>query len=220
MRFRGILLGLALAATLSVTGGRVFAQAAGNPTITVDENGNGTLQFPGALAAPLPGVLAPDPGPGGLAAALTYNLLGPPGLVVGDLIILEPGGGGLISDIIRFNSTGPGNGTLVFYSDKSDGADTIADVGFPTSLYANNLTVTEVGPEVGPNGFTYVPTANQPGFISGGSPGLVLTYVIKSDLATVPEPSTLALCGVMGTLGVASAAWKARRKRTAPATTA
>ena len=191
----------------------------GNPTITVDENGNGTIQFPGGPAGALPGVLAPDPGPGGLASALTYNLLGPPGLVAGDLILLEPGGGGLLSEIIRFNPAGTAAGypaSLVFYSDNADGSDSLADKGFPTSLYANNLTAVEVGPEIGPNGFTYTPTANQPGFI----PGFGVTYVIRSDLATVPEPSTLALCGLMGTLGAAGAAWKARRKRTAPATSA
>jgi len=219
MRFRGILLGLAVAATLSATGGKAFAQAANNPTITVDENGNGSLVFPGGAPFNVPGVLAADPGPGGLALALTYNLLGPPGLVAGDLILLEPGGGGLISDIIRFNPAGTAPGyaaSLVFYSDNLDGADALADRGFPTALYGNNITFTEVGPEVGPNGFTYTPTANQPGFI----PGFGVTYVIRSDLApAIPEPSSLALCGVMGTLGAAGAAWK-RRKRTAPTTAA
>ena len=33
------------------------------------------------------GIVAADPGPTGLPSALTYNLLGPPGLVAGDLLI-------------------------------------------------------------------------------------------------------------------------------------
>jgi hypothetical protein len=43
------------------------------PLITVDENGAGTLVFPGGVPTPLVGVLASDPGPGGRSAALTYN---------------------------------------------------------------------------------------------------------------------------------------------------
>src|SRR5438128_1507763 len=66
------------------------AHAANNPLITVDEHGKGTIQFPGGPALPLPGVLAPDPGPGGQPAVLTYNLLGPPALVSGDLLLIEP----------------------------------------------------------------------------------------------------------------------------------
>jgi hypothetical protein len=186
-------IGLALAVVLFATCGTVHAQAVNNPIITVDEFGNGTIQFPGGPASPLPGVLAPDPGPGGLSAALTYSLGGPPGLVAGDLLMVEPGGGGLVSDIIRFNPAGTGNpaypASLVFYSDKFDGVSAPADTGFPTLQYANALFVTEAGPELGPNGFTYTPTANQPGFV----PGFGVTYVIQSDPLSVPEPSVMLL---------------------------
>src|SRR6059058_766533 len=82
-------------------------QAQSNPLITVDENGNGSLVFPGAMPVTTTGTLAPDPGPGGKSAALTYNLLGPPGLVAGDLIVLEAGM--IVGDIIRFNPAGTGS---------------------------------------------------------------------------------------------------------------
>jgi hypothetical protein len=167
--------------------GRTYGQAF-TVTITVDENGNGTLVNTTPFTAPLPFAMLPDPGPGGLPAAATYGLLNPPGLVAGDLILLEPGTG-QISDVIRFNPNQNG-GSLVFYSDNLDGADAPADTGFPTAFYANNLTRTEVGPE-GNNGFTYLPLAGQPGFVAGAA-GPV-TYVLISD--AVPEPGSLALLG-------------------------
>src|SRR6516162_7799986 len=59
---------------------------AGNIVNTIDENGHGTLNgFQGPQ--PEPFALQTDPGPGGLANALTYSLLNPPGLTAGDLLI-------------------------------------------------------------------------------------------------------------------------------------
>src|SRR4051794_29960404 len=46
------------------------ARAQNNPLITVDENGVGTILFPGGTPFNTTGVLAPDPGPGGLPLAL------------------------------------------------------------------------------------------------------------------------------------------------------
>jgi hypothetical protein len=205
MKRRSILAGLAVAACLLSTGGEAFAQVF-NITITVDENGNGTLTNTNGFFSALPFTVAPDLGPGGLPAALTYNLLGPPGLVAGDLLLLEPGPFGVLTDLIRFNAT---NGTMVFYSDNTDGAPSLADKGFPTALYANNIARTEVGDE-GSNGFSYTPTAGQPGFVAGA--GGPVTYVIRSDVA-VPEPGTLTLCGLAALAGLATAV--VRRKRTA-----
>lgn len=179
------------------------AQAQFSVTITIDESGNGSLTNTSGFNSALSASLLPDPGPGGLAAALTYGLLNPPGLVAGDLLILEITGGPL-SDLIRFNPQQNG-GSLVFYSDNSDGGD-LADTGFPTALYTNVFTVVEVGPE-GDNGFTYTPTAGQPGFVAGAA-GPV-TYVIRSDVGTVPEPSSLALLAT----GVAFAGYRVRRYR-------
>jgi hypothetical protein len=191
-----ILLSLGLAAA-------VFGQG-NNPRITIDENCNGVILFAGP-GVPMPCVKLADPGPGGLASAVTYNLLGPPSLVAGDLLLLEPGGGGLISDLIRFNPAGTGNpnypASIVFYSDTIDGADSLADTGFPNALYTNTMTVVEVGPE-GNNGFVYTPTDGQPGFVAGFS----TTYNILSD-SPVPEPATISLVLVAGGLLFAGRRW-------------
>jgi hypothetical protein len=171
------------------------AHAQFSVTITVDENGNARVTNTTGLNVGLPFTLQADPGPGGLTGALTYGLTNPPGLTAGDLQLFETVGSvGILSDIIRFNPNEICSGTtgcLVFYSDTGGGADSLADIGFPTALYTNTLSVTEVGPE-GANGFTYTPTAGQPGFVSGAA-GPV-TYVIHSD-TSVPEPSSLLLLG-------------------------
>jgi len=173
-------------------------------TITVDENGNGTLSNTLGFVSPLPVSRVQDPGPGGLAAALTYNLLNPPGLTAGDLILVEPGGTGTVSDIIRYNPQQNG-GSLVFYSDRTPGDTDLADIGFPTALYANTLLLTEVGAE-GINGLRYTPTAGQPGFVAGA--GGPVTYLISSD---VPEPSSILL--LVTVIGIVSyrVGWHRRR---------
>ena len=94
-----------LVLTLAFAG--VALAQGGNPFITLTENGYGFLLFPGGSPIVTHGVLAVDPGPGGLPSALTYNLLGPPGLVAGDLHINEIQGV-VGSDIIRFNPAGTG----------------------------------------------------------------------------------------------------------------
>ena len=175
------------------------ASAQFSVTITVDENGNGHFTNSAGFNVSLPFAMQADPGPGGLASALTYSLLDPPGLVAGDLVLLEPGTN-LISDVIRFNSNqtcaDSSQGCLVFYSDNFDGVDALADVGFPLALYANTFFAQEVGPE-GNNGFTWTPTAGQPGFVSGA--GGPVTYILKSD--SVPEFSSLGLLAI-GLMGV------------------
>ena len=162
------------------------AQAQFSITITINENCNGTLTNTNGFFGNLTCAFAADPGPGGLASALTYNLQNPPGLTAGDLILQEIGTT-FNSDIIRFNPSQNG-GSAVFYSDALDVSTDLADTGFPTALYANNHSVIETGPE-GLNGFTYTPTSGQPGFVGGA--GGPVTYVIQSD--TIPEPASAAL---------------------------
>lgn len=200
---------LAVAALLWV-GGSAAAQVVANPLITVDENGHGTIQFPGGGPIMLPGVLAPDPGPGGLRSALTYNLLGPPALIPGDVILLEPGPN-TISDIIRFNPAGTGTpgypASLVFYSDIEEPDGDLADTGFPTLLYTNVVPLFEQGPE-GNNGITYTPNSDQPGFV----PGFAVSYKITSD-SSVPEPGSMALLAGLSATGALVAVRRVRRCR-------
>jgi hypothetical protein len=160
--------------------------------ITINENGQGLLTNTGGAMTTLPVTFQTDNGPGGLANALTYALLDPPGLTEGDLLLSESPGA--ISDIIRFNPTESCSnltGCLVFYSDNLDGIDSRADIGLPTGRYTNTVSLMEIGPE-GDNGLTYTPVSGQPGFVAGA--GGPVTYVIASD-SPVPEPSTIVLFG-------------------------
>jgi hypothetical protein len=213
MTKRSILAALALGVCLLATTRPAHAQ--NNPLISVDEGGTGSLTFPGAPPIPTTGVLAPVPGPGGLAAALTYNLLGPPGLVAGDLFLLEPTTA-VISDIVRFNPAGTGSpgypASLVFYSDNTDIQEKpqLADTGLPTAFYTNQFVGREVvgGGPLGLNHtFTYTPTANQPGFV----PGFSVTYFIQSSVV-VPEPGPIVLGSVAAGAGLVGA-WLRRKRR-------
>jgi hypothetical protein len=195
---RNTILAIFIVAACSLVGTSTLLAQGFTIRISADENGHGTLTNSNGFNSPLPFAILPDPGPGGLPAALTYGLLNPPGLVAGDLILLEQPVG-TISDIIRFNPNQNG-GSLVFYSDNSDGVDSLADTGFPNALYTNNFTLFEVGPE-GANGITYTPVAGQPGFVAGA--GGPVTYVITSD-SPVPEPCSLTLLALGATCGLVS----------------
>src|SRR5260370_11705007 len=65
------------------------AQAQFSITITFNENCNSSFTNTSGFSSTLPCSFAQDPGPGGLALALTYGLLNPPGLTAGDLIFPE-----------------------------------------------------------------------------------------------------------------------------------
>ena len=154
-------------------------------TLTFDELGHGTTGV---------GVLAPDPGPGGLPAVLTYSL----GFAVvpGDVLLFD---GTLPLDVLRFNEPAAGGpGTLVFYSDNTDGFDAPADtVRPPTGLYSNVVNLQELGTETD-NGALYTPGPNNPGYAAGAIP---VTYHFISD-TPVPEPalSGLSLFGGLALL--------------------
>ncbi len=177
-----------------------------NPVVTYhfDENGNGIGTGPGGTLL-LPGSLAFDPGPGGLASALSYSGLGnPPSLVAGDVLVFDAGN--VLSDVIRFNPAGTGGNpayrpTLVFYSAIDPTTEsTLADTGFPIAFYANTVNVLETALPGG-TGFSYTPLAGQPGYVAGFD----VTYNMVSD---VPEPSSLMLLGS----GLAGFAGVIRRK--------
>jgi hypothetical protein len=189
----------------------ISSQAQTSVLFNFDEAGVGSGQN-STVFVPIAGALAADPGPGGLASALTYSLLGPPSLVAGD-VFLQEGVGGPVLDVLRFNPAGTGSpnypASFVFYSDNIDGATDLADTpNPPTANYTNTLTLVEVGPE-GSNGVTYIPTANQPGFIAG----FTTTYHIQSD--STPEPGTVALCVGMGLSGASVFARRRKKARKA-----
>jgi hypothetical protein len=157
-----------------------------NPTFTFPETGQGKLELPNGFVVLLPGVLAPDPGPGGLSSALTFTAHpAEENLVVGDLFLLD--GNGRVSDILRFNPGAAISGQpIVFYSNDSNGL--LADTGLPAGFYANSLTILE-----NPSGPTiYTPIAGQPGF-EPASGALPVTYQIFS---TPDDGSTLSLLAV------------------------
>ncbi len=170
--------------------------------ITADENGNGTIQSGGSTGI-LPFGFAVDPGPGGLASAANYGMFNPPGLVAGDILLLESNES--TSDVIRFDAT-VGGGSFFVYS--LLGSGTLADTGLPTATETNSLSLSEVSlPGLG-FGAVYTPTAGQPGFVAGSL--YPVTYTFISD--AVPEPSTSGL--LLAGLSVMAISISLNRRRT------
>jgi hypothetical protein len=181
------LLGLALAGLL------LGGPAGAGVIIAVDEDGNGV----GTLGS---GFLAPDPGPGGLPAVLTYRL--PFAGTAGDVYLTEPTQ--VFSDVIRFNGTG----TLVFYSSSTDGFDSLADTISPPRIPYTNFALISEGGTGSNNKTTYTPVAGQPGYDPVAQP----TYIVASGVV-VAEPASLVMGGTAAGLGLGF--WWRRRRRAA-----
>jgi hypothetical protein len=81
---------------------------------------------------------------------------------------------------------------MIYYSDNdvSDPNNLLADTGFPSNINSGTVIAggVEVGPETGPNGFTWQPGAAYPANN---------VYIAESDPGSIPmpEPATLALFG-------------------------
>jgi hypothetical protein len=155
-------------------------------SITVDENGHGTLTNTNGFFSNLPFAMAADPGPGGLSSVARYGLLNPPGLVGGDVVLLDSAA---TADLLRFN-TDVNGGSLFFYSDQDGGIDALADTGMPDSLNTNVVRLSETALTGGRFGFVYTPTAGQPGFVAGAAGPVIYTF-ISDAVPSVPEPASI-----------------------------
>ena len=163
--------------------------------ISFDKNGNSS----GTVGQ---GFAAADPGPGGLAAALTYSL--PFTGLQGDVLLLDITGS-FLADDLRFN----GDGTMIVYG-AAPPVTAIADTGFPLGIYANSVFLVLVGTPAN-NGIVYTPTATQPGF-DASNPTYAFFAVITAAESGVPEPSSIGLViAGIGLIGFKAA----RRKRIA-----
>ena len=169
-------------------------------TITFDEYGHSSGNF---------GILATNFGLDPLAVpylntpsnTLYYVL--PFRVATGDLWLSsqsEPGN--QLSDLVRFEDQGPGNGSRIyFYSDIDDADKAPADVGLPVLALANSNRVDEVLLSSGFNNYgatwTVIGGSGHPG---DPGAGLTIQYIIISD---IPEPGAGALVA-MGGLAVAA----------------
>jgi hypothetical protein len=180
---RALLIGGVMAVVFCATSIPAAAQFRVN--INVDENGNGTLTNTNGFFANLPFAMATDPGPGGRASVAEYGLQNPPGLVGGDVVLLDSG---VTGDLLRFNPAVNG-GSLFFYSDQDGGIDALADTGMPDGLNTNVVRLSEGALSGGGFGFVYTPTAGQPGFVTGAAGPVVYTLISDS----VPEPASIIL---------------------------
>src|SRR5437879_2856370 len=113
---RALLL-LATIGVMTFAASSAHSQVPFTVTITFDENCHGTFVNSTGFNSPLPCTFTRDPGPGGLASVMLYDQLSPPGLVAGDLIVME--NANTISDILRFDPTAGTAGGVFVYSDFS-----------------------------------------------------------------------------------------------------
>jgi hypothetical protein len=203
---RSAVFGALAVTTLVVLSNSTSAAPLTTITITVDENGNGTINGFAGLES-LPSTLQSDPGPGGLASVLAYSMLNPPGLTAGDVLLTD---NGVTLDVIRFNPSetcvDQSTGCLVFYSDNIDGFDSIGDTSSPPgAFYTNVISIPELGTESN-NGAFYTPTVGEPGFVAGAAVPVTYDFISDGSGAPVPEPMTLSLfgAGIVGAVAMRS----------------
>jgi len=195
--------------------------------VTLYETGVGTEVLNGGAPA-IPFALLVDGGPGSAGQpVLTYsfaNLLPGATLVPGDLLGGNLLGSTQVSDLIRVNPLNQ----IVFYSGgipvgspllailKATAGDddpglydlpnSIADTtAWPTALYNNQVLLSS---EIFWGGvFDYHSGIGQPGYDSSGT--YDITYHFVSDVT--PEPSTLTVWSLLGTLALGLGWWRKRK---------
>lgn len=121
--------------------GSVSAAAILPVDIIVNENGNGTIQ-----SILLPGVMEADPGPGGLASALTYNLLGPPSLVAGDGVdaLADTGSPmGFYSNTTTTLEVGPEGANGLVYTPTANQPGYVAGFAVTYTIFSDSSSVPE-----------------------------------------------------------------------------
>jgi hypothetical protein len=180
---------------------------------TFDENGNGmsvyTITGQTSLILGTNGVDPFDPGNG--LKPLIFDLNTGVAMVNGDLVVSDARTTD-VSDVFRFYTDSTSRNLLIMYSVPST-SGALADVGIPSVLQDNRLSLTEEGPEGGPNGiFNYFPTPNQPGYVDLQAAGGIgnIIYNLYSDSA-VPEPDSIVMLG--GGLAAVVGAMKLSRSR-------
>src|SRR5690242_1671621 len=101
VKFAARTIGVVALAALASNTSALAQVAPPSRTITIDENGHGTVTG-GESPASLSSSMQADPGPGGLSSVLTYTL--PAGLTVvpGDVHLTDADFGTFL-DVIRFN---------------------------------------------------------------------------------------------------------------------
>lgn len=141
------------------------------------------------------------------APYLTWAL--PEPVISGDVSFAEPPntkctGASDCSDGLRFLSV---NGTsyMSFFSDPGE-SNVPADTGFPSGFDFTSWQFMEIGPEAGPNGFTYA--------AGPGPEGLTNFYVGISDYGAVPELGTWAMMA-LGFAGLAFAGYRTTKAKAA-----
>jgi hypothetical protein len=113
----------------------------------------------------------------------------PEQVAAGDVILLDPAGlpgsQPVTSDILRFPDLGNGIATTMqLFSDNGDGVDNVGDLGLPSVLVSNLVTISE-----DPSEITLYRAQSDGGFNM---------YHIYSDAPLVPEPGSLSLLAAGG----------------------
>jgi hypothetical protein len=170
-------------------------QAFADVVVTVDRYGRGNFAVTGQPTVPINWTFAPDPGPGGLNAVLTYSLPFVP--VAGDVFLTNQG---IPTDLVRFNiGSTPTPSSIAFYS-SGNGTSTADTPTPPLSLYPNLINLPRTG--VTHRDVYYTPTSSQPGYAIFNHQ-VVMYHFITETLVPLPTTAGLGAAG-LGLVGLSA----------------